>query len=101
MMCGRFFLNHNNRPSFEQQTQQKSEQKMGRRKKAQKKVIKKKRYEISSFFLSFTLNLNLSLNRPTVPTSFKCCMCNHDDAVECDLGALSHSFRPLSHSLFE
>mmetsp|Transcript_7214 Transcript_7214/g.7570 ORF Transcript_7214/g.7570 Transcript_7214/m.7570 type:complete len:86 (+) Transcript_7214:26-283(+) len=38
---------------------------MGRRKKAQKKTIKKK--------------------RPTVPTSFKCCMCNHDDAVECDL----------------
>jgi hypothetical protein len=23
-----------------------------------------------------------------VPTVFKCCMCNHDDAVECDLGLL-------------
>mmetsp|Transcript_15778 Transcript_15778/g.23721 ORF Transcript_15778/g.23721 Transcript_15778/m.23721 type:complete len:90 (-) Transcript_15778:95-364(-) len=36
---------------------------MGRRKKAAKKAVKKK--------------------RPTVPKTFKCCRCNHEDAVEC------------------
>jgi transcription elongation factor Elf1 len=29
--------------------------------------------------------------RPVVPTVFKCCMCNHDDAVECDLGLTTSS----------